>query len=73
MIPFLIRVGAVALLGWVLYRLFLSGGGATTNAKCAGCIHRGRLDEDGVLCRFGQRETFKNSVHIANCTDFESR
>lgn len=39
--------------------------------QCATCRHCARLDRDGVICRFGSRETFKGSVHIALCTDHE--
>ena len=37
---------------------------------CATCRNCGRLFDDGVLCRFEGRETFKNETHIRNCTDY---
>ena len=39
--------------------------------KCARCRHCRRVDPDGVMCRFGNRETFMTPVHIKYCTDFE--
>ena len=38
---------------------------------CATCRHRGKLFDDGVLCRFDDREVFKNETHIRNCIDYE--
>jgi hypothetical protein len=48
-------------------RLF--GGGS----KCSGCRHAKRIFDDGTLCTFGNRETFKNSVHVSNCVDHSGR
>ena len=41
--------------------------------KCVACRHCRRVDADGVMCRFGNRETFMTPVHIKYCTDFEDR
>lgn len=39
--------------------------------KCATCRHAGRISSDGVMCRYGSTEVFKNPVHIENCMDHE--
>ncbi len=74
-----------ALLGLVLvvllYRLargVLGGrrgqfGGRRTGFPCGTCTNCGNVFPDGVICRFGGRETFKNEVHIANCADYRRR
>ena len=41
--------------------------------KCETCRSCGRLFDDGVLCQFQGRETFKNETHIRNCIDYEAR
>ena len=41
--------------------------------KCATCKSCGRLFDDGVLCQFEGRETFKNETHIGNCIDYRPR
>ena len=41
--------------------------------KCKSCRHCGKLFEDGALCRFRGRETFKNPTHISNCMDYEAK
>lgn len=70
----LIRLLLVAGFLWFIYRLvFGSSRSRLGNVKCSTCRHAGLLDEDGVLCRYGARETFKNSVHIGNCLDFQPR
>jgi len=50
----------------------LGGGGFRRSSfKCATCKNCKTLFNDGVLCAFGNRETFKNETHIANCHDHE--
>jgi len=41
--------------------------------KCKTCRHAGKVFDDGALCRYGNRETFKNPTHIANCMDYERK
>ncbi len=48
-------------------------GGGSGGFKCATCKSCGKLFDDGVLCRFQGRETFKNETHIRNCIDHEKR
>jgi hypothetical protein len=43
------------------------------NLPCATCANCGKLFDDGVLCRFGNREVFKTEAHIANCMDYRRR
>ena len=57
---------------FLLYR-FLKGFFGEPRFRCASCRHCGSLDSDGVICRFGRRETFKNPVHIQNCMDYSQR
>ena len=40
---------------------------------CATCRNCGTMFDDGVICVFGDKETFKNETHIANCKDWESK
>ncbi len=70
-----------------LVRSFLggraSGGGGGTGLsgmfrrdpgfKCKNCRHAAKVFDDGALCRYGNRETFKNPTHIANCIDYERK
>ena len=71
MIPLLIRLlifAAVAtLICWLISKMI----SRKPRFKCATCRHCARMDHDGVICRFGQKETFKNPTHITNCPDFE--
>lgn len=43
---------------------------ARPTVKCATCRHCRKLFDDGTLCGFGSRETFKNAVHVDNCMDY---
>lgn len=52
--------------------LNLTGGGRP-RFKCETCRSCGRLFDDGVMCQFQGRETFKNETHIGNCIDYEAR
>ena len=69
---FLIRIlmlaAAVAVIVWLVRQIFPFG-----RSKCGSCRHCAREFEDGTLCTFGARETFKNSVHVANCADWEAK
>lgn len=63
-------------LGWVGYRIYRSATGSDaprSRFKCATCKNCGTLFDDGVLCRFGSKETFKTEAHIANCQDWASK
>ena len=48
-------------------------GPAPAGFKCETCRSCGKLFDDGVLCQFQGRETFKNETHIANCLDYKKR
>ena len=77
----LIRIAAGAALVWFVWRVFgpllgvsaeaLGGGGA--RRQCTDCAHRVKEYDDGVICRFGRSETFKNDAHIANCHSWQKR
>lgn len=72
MVFVLVRLLLVAGFLWLIYRLVFGSRRAwLRDIKCSTCRHAGLLDEDGVLCRYGARETFKNTVHIGNCLDFQ--
>ena len=45
----------------------------TKRSKCQTCRHCRKAFDDGTLCTFGNRETFKNTVHVQNCVDHEPR
>ena len=66
-------LASLVYLGYRAYQQFWvpGAGQAGSDFKCATCRHCARLDEDGVMCRFGNRQTFKHPLHIANCIDYE--
>ena len=70
----MLRIVLVVAIVFVVYR-FLAGRGSgrsRSGFKCATCRHCKALFDDGALCRYGDRETYKNPVHISNCTDYQS-
>ena len=74
MLGLVTRIALVVIAAWIFYRLLIAKrGGGGGSFKCATCRHCGTLSDDGVLCRFGRTETFKNTVHISNCMDYERR
>lgn len=77
----IIRFVGLAVLLFIVYRLLVSLlgasrgggfrlGGRSPDFKCAKCQHCAKLFDDGALCTYRGRETFKNPTHIANCIDF---
>lgn len=40
--------------------------------KCATCAHCDLIDEDGVMCRYGDSVTLKTPAHVRNCLDYEA-
>ncbi len=68
----ILLVGAVAYVAYRLFRSWFSGRGARPRFKCATCRNCKEIFDDGVLCVFEGRETFKNETHIANCPDHET-
>ena len=62
-------------IAWFLVRAIRGGatGSSMRGVPCATCEHCATLFDDGALCRFGRAETFKNEVHIANCSDYRRR
>lgn len=74
MAALLLRLLIVAIgVGVVLAIIRSLFGARRPDYKCATCRHCGRLDHDGVICRFGHREVFKNPAHIEMCTDHQPR
>ena len=71
MVRILFVVAAVAL-AYYLCRVMLSSRGATP-LKCATCANCRKMFHDGALCAFGNKETFKNIVHVENCRDYQPR
>ena len=75
LLPFLL----LGLLVYLLYRAARNAGvlgGATGGSrrgkfKCADCRNCKEMFDDGVICMFGAKETFKNETHIANCHDYK--
>lgn len=63
----------LAYLLWQVIRGLGAGGGGRSRFKCADCRSCGKLFDDGVLCRFNGKETFKNETHIGNCVDYQRR
>ena len=58
---------------WLIAKRLAAGPIRGRGFKCQTCRSCGRLFDDGVLCRFQGRETFKNETHIRNCPDYEPR
>ncbi len=46
------------------------GFGGGPKLPCATCRHCRKLFDDGAMCGYGNRETFKNETHISNCIDY---
>lgn len=73
--PALIRVLLLAAALWIVWRIVRSSASPRAGSRfpCASCRHCRGLFDDGALCGFGSKETFKNETHIANCMDWEQR
>ena len=74
----LIQIVLIVAVVYITYRIIRGslGGGfrpARNEFQCATCKNCGKLFDDGVLCQFEGRETFKNLTHISNCIDHERR
>jgi hypothetical protein len=66
-----IIVAAVAI-AWLLRAAkSRGGGGGRRRYKCIGCEHLRRAFDDGVMCGYGTRETYKTLANIRMCGDFE--
>ena len=65
-------VAAIVYFVYIVARQLISGT-RRSRFKCATCKSCGKLFDDGVICRFAGRETFKNETHIGNCIDYEKR
>jgi hypothetical protein len=71
----LIRVALIATAVYLVYRLVAGvlHPRRSSRFQCHDCEHAKELFDDGVICRFAGRETFKNEVHIANCGSHSRR
>lgn len=69
----LIRILIVAGIGYLIYLILRPSRAPRSEFKCESCQHCGRLYDDGVICRFEDKETFKNPIHIENCPDYSPR
>ncbi len=69
----LLLLAVVVYLIYVVVRAILGGDrpGGRKKFPCATCRNRGKMFDDGVMCKFRGRETFKNETHISNCIDYE--
>ncbi len=67
----LLIAAAIAYLAYIVIRTMMTGGSGRSRFKCATCKSCGKLFDDGVICLFEGRETFKNETHIGNCIDYE--
>lgn len=70
MIVRFIIFAVIAIVVWRIVRVILS---PARSFKCKTCRHCKRVDQDGSICMYGSKETFKNPVHIENCTDYQQR
>ena len=75
-----IRIFALVAVGYLVFRVLgrrvkfrRRGAGFYTGSgpDCRRCRNCKTLFDDGVICSFGDSETFKNEVHVANCNSFE--
>jgi hypothetical protein len=71
MAPLLIRLAILGLAAFLIYWLVTRVLFPKPRLKCATCRHCGRTVSGGVMCRFGEKEVFKNLIHIENCPSFE--
>ena len=77
----LLQILALAVVVYLVYlvacrvmgRSLGGSGGGRHRFPCETCRSCGKVFDDGVLCRFQGRETFKNETHIGNCIDHEPR
>ena len=78
----IVRLIVAAVLIYIIVRLFRSGSSNCVDRdrrffrrksefKCAYCRHCHEIDEDGVICNYQGKQTFKTIVHINNCMDYE--
>ena len=70
-IPLLIRAFIFVAVLYLVYKLAYLLFAPKPRYKCATCRHCGKMDRDGVMCRFGDRQVFKTPVHVENCMDYE--
>ncbi len=70
---FLIRVVVFAAVGFVIWKIIQIIRSPSRSFKCATCRHCKTLHHDGSICMYANKETFKNPVHIENCTDYQKR
>ncbi len=73
-----LRLLLFLILGYLLWRFVTrsmqaGGGGGSSRFQCGTCRHCKTEFDDGVICMFQGRETFKNEVHIANCNSHQRR
>ena len=67
----LLRLILLGIVVYVAYRALRSAfAGRGSEFPCATCRNCKALYDDGVICAFGSRETFKNETHISNCRDY---
>lgn len=72
MAPLLIRFLIFALIVFLIYWFVTRIVFQKPRVRCATCRHCGRLmSGGGVMCRFGDKEVFKNAIHIENCVSYE--
>jgi hypothetical protein len=71
----LLALALLALAVWAVRRWLGPGFGRGPSGgfKCRTCRHCRRLDADGVMCGFGDKQVFKNPAQIAMCPDHTPR
>jgi hypothetical protein len=76
MFPIIFRVALLALFGFVIYKIiglvFNYSRGSGTGLKCEKCRFCELVDDDGVLCRYGDVVVLKTIANVKMCQDFQS-
>ncbi len=63
----------LAVVVWVLVRWLGPRVGAGSGFKCKTCRHCRKVYDDGVMCRYLDKQVFKNPAQINMCPDHERR
>jgi hypothetical protein len=68
----LLMFGILALVVWKVVVLVLRYAKKPKNdLKCATCRHCEIIDQDGVMCRYGDAVTLKTLANVNMCMDYD--
>lgn len=64
---------AIAAIAFLVFIVWTAASRSRDPRPCATCVNCGKLFDDGVMCRFGDREVFKTDAHVKMCIDYRKR